>query len=815
MTDEIKEFEKLSDGIEDRFNLLAVVAGTLTAQAFSAVEIHSQREVTLWRTRGPLAQAEVERFKNRLVQMQRVPGVMPILSSGVDVFNRGFAVLPAYEGRPIHCPAMTSTELEERYKACVSIIEELHARCIVCGDLCLESFSVNDRGKVSLFAVLGDVVLESEAEEFNRTQYIAFRPPEQKSGEVDDPSVDVYALAWIGEGLFAAAGRMDQRAHHTSPPLWLKNVLRETSSEVLRQKMNTASSLRLLVESHGDDNHETTGHNFALMEILDKKDGNAGERREHDAASDVANFTEMSGKTEGAENPEHEDALGAKRGRFDSGRNSAQGEGATAAIREALHLFRIPNRLLILLMLNLAALGVLLFLYMDSQDSALQLDRERATANVLVDNEHVQLKKWYASDEPAVHAEIVKQFEDTTSPEKRTRALRALIFRSRRLGLSRSADVALRFYDRAAAKQDPNVQATSLLVVRVLDPNMSQNERLERLAKLYDLDPPFASVLTASLVLDTGEAEPFRGILARAVSDQAGIPNGGEHSPFALILLIPQAHDLFSEDLVEINDRIPSADISWLLEELGRKGQPEVSTVAQLAYNREIVTGAFGVFLKELQRGAALSPGLRSSLVSGALGTLSDVDIKRFGEWYGQGAPRVLEAGILTVTDPKLEDAAFQALATKAISDPYVAKVLEFIRTAYEGNGAEFGGVVAIIALRDVVDAATIDRELGKIQGAPHMTALLKELVKGAPPEMLEVIVDRYSESMDPLDIVDLLGHPSQTVRIAAVSHLSQVNDIMLLKLISQSYEEENDPKVRAVYEQKISVIRDRAGAGA
>ena len=68
---------------------------------------------------------------------------------------------------------------------------------------------------------------------------------------------------------------------------------------------------------------------------------------------------------------------------------------------------------------------------------------------------------------------------------------------------------------------------------------------------------------------------------------------------------------------------------------------------------------------------------------------------------------------------------------------------------------------------------------------------------------------------MDPLDIVDLLGHPSQTVRIAAVSHLSQVNDIMLLKLISQSYEEENDPKVRAVYEQKISVIRDRAGAGA
>lgn len=815
MTDQIREFEKLSDRIEDRFNLLAVVAGTLTAQAFSAIEIHSQREVTLWKTRGPLVQAEVERFKNRLVQMQRVPGVQPILSSGVDACNRGFAVLPAYEDRPIHCTAKTSTVLEERYKACVAIIEELHARFIVCGDLCLDSFSVNDSGKVSLCAVLGDVVLESEAEEFDKALYLAFRPPEQKSGEVQDPSVDVYALAWIGEGLFAAADRMNQRAQSTSPPIWLKNVLRETSSEVLRQKMNTASSLRLLVESHSDDNHETNGHNFALMEISDKKAGSGGEILAHDAAGGAANFTEMSGKTEGAEIPGSEESPGTKSGRFDSGRNSGKGEGTTEYIRGALHLFRIPNRVLILLMLNFAALGVLLVLYMDSRDSALQLDTERATAKVLVDTEHAQLKKWYASNEPAVHAEIVEQFEDTTSPEKRTRALRALVFRSRRLGLGRSADVALRFYDRATAKQGPNMKETSLLVVRVLDPNMSQNERLERLAKLYDLDPQFASVLTASLALDTGEAEPFRGILSRAVSDQVGIPNGGEHSPFALILLLPQAHDLFSDDIVEINDRIPSADISWLLEELGRQGQPEVSTVAQLAYNRKIVTGAFGVFLKELQRGSALSPGLRSSLVAGALGTLSDVDITRFGEWYGQGAPRVLEAVILTTTNPKLEEAAFQALGTKAISDKYVAKVFEFIRNAYQGSGAKFGGIVAIIALRDVVDAATIDRELGKINGAPHMTALLKELVKSAPPEMLEVILNRYSESMDPLDIVDLLVHPSQTIRIAAVSHLSQVNDIMLLKLISQSYEEENDPTVRAAYEQKISVIRERAGAGA
>jgi hypothetical protein len=64
---------------------------------------------------------------------------------------------------------------------------------------------------------------------------------------------------------------------------------------------------------------------------------------------------------------------------------------------------------------------------------------------------------------------------------------------------------------------------------------------------------------------------------------------------------------------------------------------------------------------------------------------------------------------------------------------------------------------------------------------------------------------------MDQLDIVDLLGHPSPPVRVAAVSSLTKVNDIMLLKLISQSYDDETDPRVRAVYEEKISLVKERA----
>jgi hypothetical protein len=715
-------------------------------------------------------------------------------------------VLPESEGQPITCSARTTKELEARYKEAVSVIETLHAESIVCGDLCLDSFRVSRGGTVSFFAVLGDVRLEGEDEEFTKTDYLAFRPAEQRFGGMQHPSVDVYALGWIAEEIFDSVKCEEESGERSQHPRWLKNVLHQSSSEDARRKTATAASLRQILEAPNADSDDSLGQDFGLMEVADTDDEDEQKRVDKVAAS----ARELNEETE----PSDDKEMDAKGGGLGGGRDSAKVEVAVEALKGAASLFSVPSRVLLLLLLNLVALGILLVLYVDSRNSALELDRQRVDATTHAQSERVQIQDWYDSDAPGVHGELLKVLEAPDAGDKRTQMVEALLFRSRRLGLSRSADVVLRSYSKITTQQGDASAMIGSLLLRVVDPHMPPDERLQLLAKLYNLDAQLAVVMAASLALDTGDADTFRGILARAVSDQAGIPNGGEHSPFALILLLPQAHDLFSEDIIEINDRIPSSDISWLLEELGKKGQAEVSTVAQLAYNRRIATGPFGVFLKELQRGAALSQDLRSSLVAGALGKLSIADINRFGEWYGQGAPRVLEAGILTTTDPKLEEAAFEALSTKAISDPYVANVMEFMKSAYEGDSAKYAGVVAMIALRDVVDSATIDRQLGKIAEAPRMNALLKELVRGAPPEMLEAILNRYSASMDPLDVVDLLGHPSPAVRIVAVSRLSQCNDIMLLKLISQSYEEEQDPDVRAAYEKSISVIREQGKLG-
>jgi hypothetical protein len=135
---------------------------------------------------------------------------------------------------------------------------------------------------------------------------------------------------------------------------------------------------------------------------------------------------------------------------------------------------------------------------------------------------------------------------------------------------------------------------------------------------------------------------------------------------------------------------------------------------------------------------------------------------------------------------------------------------MDFIRSAYGEQGDRFAGVVAGLALRDQVGMDVLRQEFEVLRTAPRSQEFLRQLIQGAPVEVIPFVLERYSDSMDPLDIVDLLSNPSPQVRIVAVSSLTKVNDIMLLKLISQSYDEETDPKVRAAYEEKISLVRER-----
>ncbi len=806
MTGKALTFERLADGLEDRFELRRVVAGTLTAQAFTAVEVESGREVTVWRTRGPLAKSDSKRFADRLGQLSGIQGVQPILRAGVDREDVGFAVLPNYDSKKIDSPARDMEELESRFNACVRIVEALHDRSVVCGDLCLDSFVMNDRGKVSLFAVLGDVLLQREEEEFNRARYLAFRPPEQAHGGVQSPSCDLYALGWLGDGLFAS--EVGQEEQKKGPPAWLKNILRATATKELRAGGVTATKLRSVIEQDGKGTTPESSDEFALMDVSSTTDGHSNPERDS-LRPEGGTDPEDRESEDGAEKESYVRSTRASEG-FDKGFSSGTSERISSVVKDVPALFGVSSRVSLLAVANVVALGVLFVSFLDVRSLNARVESDERAAINRHDAIQETLQTLYVSDDPIGHKKLVQELMTDGSPEDRRDIFLTLVSRSRRLGLARASDIVRGAYNPSNGREKFGSEAADGLMVVILDPALNKQSKVDGIAQLYELDPRTATVLAAALALDSGDAEPYRGILARAVADQVGVPDGGEHSPYALMLLLPDAHDLFSEDLVEVSEKIPASDIKWLLDVLGRKGRSEIATVAQLASRRQVTEGPHAIFLKELQMSVALSEGLRMSLVSGMLGKLSSVDIKRFGEWYGQGAPRVLQASIITAQDTEVRRAAFDALRSKPLHDTYVAQVLEFLDSSYGSDSSKYGGLVAVLALRDTVDEQTASRELELIKDAPRKRELLKRLVKGAPPEMLVVLLRRYSDSIEPLDIVDLLANPSVDVRKVAVESLARENDIMLLKLISQSYDEEQDPKVRAVYEAKIGVIRDR-----
>lgn len=772
-------FETLTGSLEDRFDFIGPVAGTLTAQAYRAVDVTTRREVTVWRTRGPLRTEENSRFQERLLALQRFPGVEAILWCGVDRDNRGFAVLRAYDGRKVDCPAASSEEIEERFDACARILAALHKRRITCGDICLDSFLLSDRGGVSLFAVLGDVALERQDEDLNRARYIAFRPPEQRNGGAQPASVDRYALARLGEGLCAVRVTDTGDESDRSPP-WLKEFLDSTASEELRKK------------------HDSAG--MVLPPPEAQQESVKSEDRSKEVDDEIVPSFSPSG------------------GGFDGSRRLAfslsdliSPERVVVIASDIVRLLNNSSRVIILAVLNFVALGVLLYSYVDGR-SVLKASEVRKVPVVSKrDQDIAKLVALYESDSPTAYQEVIEWLSTTPEPGARREIVKVLTFRARRQGLGRTSDVVLGQLGDEADLVGFGNDDQSRALIRLLDPSLLGNARLEELARLHQASPRLAPILAAASALDTGDAEIYQGLLAKAVAEQSGVSNGGERHPYALMLLLPDVHDLFSEDIVAFQEKIPPGDIVWLIEELGRQGRPEVSTAAQIAERRDSIPGGRAVFLKELRRSAALKQRVRTAMVSGALGNLSVDDVRVFNEWYGQGASRVLEAAVLTAPSSLLKRAAFDALSGKPIADPYVGKIMEFVRTAYGDDSARFAGLVAAIDLRDVVGLDALTSEFDVVRDAPRSQELLRQLTRGAPPEVIEIILRRYSSSMDQINIVDLLAHPSPQVRVAAVSSLTQVNDIMLLKLISQSYDDETDPQVRAAYEESISLVKERA----
>jgi len=783
----VGKWQVLNGNIAEYYRMREMVASTYSAQAFKASNIRSREEVVVWITRAPIASRETERFERRLRKLFGAPQVQQIALCGVDKENLGYAVLPPYKGRGIGWRFKNAAELERRFLGCLRIVEGLHAKAISCGDICPESFVLDSDGSISLFSVLGDVALENRFDETGPRPHEKFRSHEQRVSGIQSPASDVYALAWMAEDLFTHKPD-NKNGQSITPPAWLKKALRAVSSPGSNEEVTSALALRLILEEavaadSAGSSESATEVDFALVKIPNEAD---------DA------------KLKG-------DSMGADVNRGDGSEESISSSADSIRGRWIDAVLGPANRVIILFLLNVIALGGLFLSFVLERDGGKGASNVQALT-VARRVESQEIRDLINSDAPPAHQALVDQLQGSAEPSRTEFIARGILERSRRLGLMRTSDVALRFSQRHGGFDALRAAASSAVLARLLDPSIALDSRLEQVTALYETDPRLSVVIAGSLALDTGSLDSFWGVFARSAADQLGVVDAREHSPVALMLLIPDVRDLFSEDVFSLQSRLSEIDISWLLAELGQRGVVELGQLARLANNRKIVDGARSVFLIELERSATIDSVVRSALVSGALGQLTESHVRSLSQWYGEGAARVLQAGIITSGELTVRRAAFEVLRSKPIADEYVAKVLEFVQSTYKEHSGDYAKVVAAIALRDVLSRDAVRANVQGLQRVPHLKELLRTVVRGAPPEVVEVVLDIYEREIDPVDTIDLLGSSVKRVRLAAISHLSYVNDALLLTLIRQAYEEEKDPEVRSAFETKISTIKDRFG---
>jgi hypothetical protein len=765
-------FRRLPGFIDDVYDVETSIAKTVFAEAFKALDRNAHRGVALWRTTKPLAPEQLVRFRDRLIVVQRAPHVVPITIFGIDSANVGFAVLSTFDGRPINAPVSAAVEVERRLLSMLAIVEHLHDNKVVCGDLCRESFLIGRDGTVSLFGVLGALEITAPDREACQPAVRRYLAPRGDEAVVPTAQDDVFSLLVLAEDLYSSIRITGAGAGSkgVAVPRWMEEVLRVAQEAIVAGQQVTIRQLRADLER-------------AKIE-----------------AADQAETPEV------VASPDEESEMG----REFSKKNRTR--GAKGRINKATSLGGAQERkLLVTVGVGRAAIAAAVFAgLVDYQGRAVSDSKARHASK----NEEMQhVVPWRDSDESAAHAHLVKVLVNATDPEDRALVSKAIANRSRRYGLFRASDMVAQRYRSLGEQSSFGHDGESKVLLNVLDPSMDAATRNGEFLRLFEQSPQAAVVMAVAFALDSGDLTTVRDLLARYVGDGGRATEIGQRSALALMLYISETSQRYSEDFVDESDKVSSADILWLLKELARTGRPEVTMLAQVAHSRKLVSGAQNVFLEELRQGTTLPVTLRSALVAGALGSLSQDAVSVFGQWYGAGSARVLEASILTSDDEVLRRGAFELLRGKPIADSYIANLLEYIQGSYAENAHRFGTLLAAVALRDAIGGDVMVRELAALDRASDAKSLLPHIIKGAPYEVLEVVVPRYSEMIQPIDLIDILQHHDKRARMLALTYLSAVNDILLVKLITQAYDDETDAEVRKAYETHISTIRDRVGS--
>lgn len=798
--------------IDQLFEVFNHRASTRTSDGYRAVEKASGHPVVLWRLRYPMLiqSGAVGRYLRRIEKISKfIIPTAPIRHYGVDPDGIAYLATEWVDGKSIFQCAGNVNEAQRLFLSVTRTLVPFHEAGLVLGDICEATFLMRDGGEVFVQGLMGSY--ESEAKHtallpsLETLHYVA---PEQRSGSGLSLASDVYALGAFGYRLFTGrhvygdkpppAGNLDAQLMAPSPtsvrkelPPWVDSMIGKALESQVENRYTSAVSFYNDLQqaiSQGDVPYGGGGRWSNRTLIVTPQ--TAKRLRESSFGTSQA---------ETIPEPPRRSA------RNKEGRNVA------------------PS-LVVGGILLLIALGAGAFLISDnigfehgSLESEMALHENAAPpelrqpmrdvidADLPMTERTKALEKIALSDDPVAYAVLVSLVKRSPTGELKQISQKMLIERMKRQGFPRSAVIIDRWFESLAKIGHDASQAPSYsFLLNACSPQLPLNRRRTALNQAYGKEPIVALQLSAALTLDEKDQQDFLPILRQLLGAHLDRDDLEGKNVWTLMLTSSLFADLLVGDIAEIVPQLENEDIAWLLLQLAESNSPHIYLVGEEILKRNVVPPFQAVFLRTLLDADRPSTPLwvKTAIVHGIRGDLSESDVVSFGRWMSVEAEKVLLAACAIAPNEDVGLAAFDTLAAKVLNDHTVRDLFELIKRKHWEKRTQIVKAVGILGNHSISSPEQIQYAFDAVIPFIGPEGIFSLAKKSGDERLAAISLERFAQLASSEHLVPLLSHPSKRVRMAAIRALQGNNELAVLQSILRAYQKEEDEEVKELYRQ-------------
>lgn len=808
--------------VAEFFDKGAHLYSTRSAECFEAVDRAAGDRVLLWLLRYPLAldSDAPEHFTRRLAVVSGLSASMPALRRcGVDGRGIAFAAFEYVRGRNPLENTSAPRVAERTFMEILQVLDTFHRAGIAFGDVCAESFVLDERGRSVILAVLGS--FETGARQtamLPPPETLPYLSPEQRTVGGADISADVYAMGVYGYRLFTGkpvpAEVGNAQTDITAvlpPPSSARQDLPSWVDDVLGRCLELSPNTRFR------DAGEVLG---VIQEALRTGSPPGGQGK-------------WSRRTLVVSRPK-EDVIRPRALDRKAAPPSVRREPVTEAARErATHrVSKAVNTFTWTVAVLVGLIGAGLLFYSFERMSGSKADDP---CSVLSHNEYAPselkplifdvtakdlpferresaLRKISENSDPIAYSILIAYTSCKTEDRLSSSAEQFILERMKRQGDERSAGILQKWMEDLTSKGVVAAQQPEYpLFLRAVDGSRPLESRQQALREASPRAQAATLKLTAALTLDEKE-ERFIGVLREFLREAQPSVQFDGHGVGALILSSSVLSQAFAGELSAIIPRFSPDDLKWVAERLADSDTGFIFEVAKEFVHQRLAPPFQMIFLRALGDAGKgkLTPPVQRALVRGGLGKLSRDDAMQLGRWMSLDAEDALFAACATMSDASSAVDAMDVLGSRTLNNEPGSSLIKWVKARLWEYRTKVVKAIGILALADIAADSDLDYAFGVVAPFAADGSLVRAIVQSGNEKLIRIALSRLGDRTVAEDLLALLEHRSRAVRIEAVRALKGRNELSVLQGILRGYAREQDEEVRQTYRENHWVTQDR-----